>query len=747
MKDAGASLAFQKDLVLVGGGHAHALVLLQWAMQPLPQARLTLISEYGTSPYSGMLPGLIAGHYTFDDVHIDLRKLCRHAGVRFIQARVCGVDSQARRVHLFGRPSIEYDVLSINTGITPELSVTGAAQYAVPVKPIANFWQRWQGICERLQTSVIARKIAVVGGGAGGVELVLAMAERLRNASSRHTFLLVTRSASVLPDYPQRLQRRVHNRLNAYGITVHTAQEVITVDATGVSTTTGELIAADHVFWCTQARPPDWLANSGLTVTARGFLAVNACLQNPGNADVFAAGDCAWLTTEDLPRAGVYAVRQAPVLKENLCLHLQGLPLKPYKPQKRFLSLIACGQRDAVGARGRWNVAGHWVWYWKDHIDRRFMRMFHQLPLLPPLAPEQASEATAAERCGGCGGKVGADILQQALTSLRGHTSPASACDLSQPEDAAILAITTDEGADTSLADDLVLVQSVDALKPLFDDPWLFARVATLHALSDLFAMHAKPHSAQLMLQMPLLRPALQLRDLQQVLQGVTTALATHGAILVGGHTLEAEQLQIGLTVNAFSRRSSLLKKSGVKPGDLLILTKPLGIGAIFAAAMRGAAEAKWVEAAIACMLQSNAQAAEVFAAYGAHALTDITGFGLLGHLREMAGHAHGATLFLDRIPVVEGALACIARGYESTLASANRRLQPTLCLQSVDESDPRLALLYDPQTSGGLLAAIPASAADACLHELNTRGAEQSPPTLATIIGQYSADGWWVRP
>lgn len=713
MKTQPAAPPYEKDLVLVGGGHSHALVLLRLSMAPLSGVRVTLISESSTSPYSGMLPGLVAGHYEPRDVYVDLRKLCHHASVRFIQARVCGIDPNNKRVILEGRPPVEYDVVSINAGITPEMQADGAAEYAVPVKPIATFWPRWQTVSSVLLQSGEPRNIAVIGGGAGSVELALAMAHRLRSAPVRHRISLVIKAEDVVKEYPARMRRWLYQRLQRDGIQVHTQFAVTRVTATHIENASGQFLEADHVFWCTQARAAAWLEKSGLAVTPQGFLRVHPTLQSISHQDVFAAGDCAWLEGHSLPRAGVYAVRQAPVLQENLARHLRGQALQTYRPQSNFLSLLACGDKDAVGAKGRFSLAGAWVWHWKDRIDRRFMHMFHSLPVMPPPRQEedQSLEPPAA-RCGGCGAKVGADILKQALIGLSE----------SAPDDAAIIILPNN--TDTHDDNAPVLVQSVDALKPLFDDPYLFARLATLHALSDLFAMHATPHSAQLLLEVPILKGTLQLRDLRQLLPGVQAELEQHGATLIGGHTLEGDNLQVGLNVNGFAHPQQLLRKRGVCEGDVLILTKPLGTGAIFSAAMRGAAEAAWIDQAIASMQVSNAYAADIFAQQGAHALTDVTGFGLLGHLAEMLQATNlRIMLKLSAVPVLEGALECIRRGYQSTLSPANRRVRHAFQLQGVSSDDPRYQLLFDPQTSGGLLASLPQTSAYTCLEALHAAG------------------------
>ena len=718
---------WQQDLVLLGGGHAHALVLLRLAMQPLPGVRVTLVSEASDSPYSGMLPGLVAGHYQRDEVHIDLRNLCRHAGVRFLHAQVAGIDPALKRVLLQGRPPLEYDKLSLNIGATPDLDVAGA-QHVIPVKPITTFWPRWLQVRDQLLQADAGKTILVVGGGAGSVELALAMAHRLRASARPHRVQLVTRGEQLLPGYPALMLRWLQPRLQQYGIQVHTQFEVANVQPDGVQNAAGQFLPADAIFWCTQARAADWPGESGLAVQEKGFVRVHDTLQSVSHPDIFAAGDCAWLDPVALPRAGVYAVRQAPVLFENLRRSFLHQPLQPYRPQRRFLSLLATGDRDAVGARGAFSIAGAWVWRWKDRIDRRFMAMLQQLPVLPP--PQQQDDVSLeppAMRCGGCGGKVGADVLQQALAALNDTPDEKTGqeqCPLPARDDAALIDVCADPVAP-------LLVQSVDVLKPLLDDPFLFARITALHALSDLYAMHAQPHSAQLQVQLPLLHERLQIRDMQQLLQGVRQELRQAGAELLGGHTLEAETLQLGLTVNGLAQRQQVLRKGGAQAGDRLLLTKPLGSGALFAAFMRGAARADWIDAALQHLLQSNALAADVLASHQAHALTDVTGFGLLGHLLEMLDASGvGAELNLAQVPAMNGALDCIARGYRSTLSPANQRARHRVSLQTIAADDPRYTLLFDPQTSGGLLAAVPARQAQHCLEQLR---AVQIP---AAIIG-----------
>ena len=372
-----AAAAISRDLVLVGGGHSHALVLRMLAMRPIEGLRVTLVSPASHTPYSGMLPGLVAGHYTFEQAHIDLARLCQWAGVRFIAGEVTALDSRARRLSLAGRPDIEYDLASIDIGSQPELdSVPGARQHAVPVKPVSGLWQRWQQLLQRLAALPAGQRcrIAVVGGGAGSVELALAMAHRL----ARHPVVmeLWCGAPAILQGYNVGARKGVMAALARHGVALALDARVERVEANSLLLADGRQAPFDALFWCTGAAAAPWIAASGLPVDAQGFLAVTDTLQSVADERVFGAGDIATQLNHPRPKAGVYAVREAPVLARNLLAAFTGTPLTPYVPQSHFLSLISLGSRRAVASWGRINLEGPLVWRLKDHIDRKFMRRY-----------------------------------------------------------------------------------------------------------------------------------------------------------------------------------------------------------------------------------------------------------------------------------------------------------------------------------------------------------------------------------
>jgi selenide, water dikinase len=717
-----------RDLVLVGGGHSHALALRMLAMRPIEGLRITLVSPASHTPYSGMLPGLVAGHYSFEQTHIDLARLCQWAGVRFIAAQVTALDPAARQLSLAGRPAVNYDLVSLDIGSQPELdSVPGAREHAVPVKPVAGLWQRWQQLLERAQEHVAEAeyRIAVVGGGAGSVELAMAMAKRL--AHKPVVIELWCGAGQILPGYNRGARKAVLAAMSRLGLAVHVDARVTRVEAGRLVFATGEEASYDQLFWCTGATAAPWVAASGLATDEQGFLAVADTLQSVDDDRVFGAGDIATQVRHPRPKAGVYAVRQGPVLAANLRARLLGKPLREHRPQRRFLSLVSLGDKLAAADRGPFSASGAWVWRWKDSIDRKFMARFEQLPVSMPrgnwgVLPELAV-SLEQQPCGGCGAKVGADVLGRVLGELAQdfplHCPAGEAVDDTAP----IPAVGT-------------VVQSLDMLRELVADPWLMGRIAANHALSDLYASGARPVSALAAVTLPYAGPGILQRELKQYLGGALYEFAAADCPLAGGHSMQGPELNIGFVVNgvAMAGDGQLLPKQGLAEGDHLLLAKPLGTGTLFAAHMQHAADGRHISAALESMLLSNGPAAELAIAHGASACTDVTGFGLLGHLLEMLEAQQAAHLELAQLPLLPGALALLAAGIVSSNHGVNAGARPDLDgVAGVDAA--RLEMLFDPQTSGGLLIGIAPERAAALADALHSSGYGQ-----AAIIGEVVA-------
>ena len=686
------------EIVLVGGGHAHVAVLKMFGMKPEPGVRLTVIARDTFTPYSGMIPGYIAGHYAHEECHIDLWPLCRFAGARLIHAEASGIDPEAKRVFMPDRPPLRYDFVSFDIGSSTDVAdIPGAWEHGLPIKPLDRFLAR---LGEKEAQLPEGAPVVVAGGGAGGSELALALAHRLRAIRPKVT--LATDTDDVLLTHSEPVRARMRAALAEAGVTVRTSATTVAVLPEQVALQDGTALPSTLTVLATGGAPVPWLAGSSLAVDARGFLAVGEALASTSHPDVFASGDIAAFTPRPLPKAGVYAVRQGPVLAKNLRLAAQGKALTPFQPQQRFLSLLAGGGRRAIASYGPLALSGPRIWRWKNWIDQRWMRQYRELPAMGSAKPGQADQTDTPEmRCAGCGAKIAGDVLGHVLSRL--DTGKAPGVLLGAGDDAAVLQPPPGQ----------TLVQSTDGFRAFMGDPYLFGRITTIHALSDLYAMGAAPHSALAHATLPFAEPAAVGEDLYQLLAGAAFELKAAGAALIGGHSSEGAEMALSLTVNGFADPARLWRKTGANPGDALILTKALGTGVLLAADMRSKAKSAWVRAAIASMLESNAGAARILAGYNANAVTDVTGFGLLGHLEEvLQASGVGAAVVRTAIPQLPGAAELLAKGIESTLAPANRLPDP---------SAPDIAA--DPQTSGGLLAAIPAASAEECVAALREAG------------------------
>ena len=733
-----------KDLVLVGGGHSHVAVLKRFGMRTMPGVRLTMICRESHTPYSGMLPGLVAGHYTIDEAHIDLGPLCRFAGARFYHDEAIALDLDGRSVQCRGRPPVKYDILSINIGSTPRTAdVPGANGNVVPVKPINQFMAHWEAMTNRMLARNNGVRVGVVGAGAGGVELLLAVQYRLRQElrargrSDDHiTYALFSASHEILTGHNVRARRMFERVLRERGVQVFAGSAVAEVSPGRAVTADGTEHMLDEILWVTAAGAAPWLAASGLRVDAQGFIAVNDALQSLSHPAVFAAGDIAAVQNHKRPKSGVFAVRQGPPLADNLRRALSGRSLRPFRPQRRFLSLITTGDKYAVASRGNWALEGRLMWRWKDHIDRRFMRQYNELPDMahvqrPALASGVADAAAIQEisaiamRCGGCGAKVGSTVLDRALGQLQPFRRQDILIGLDAPDDAAVAAVPPGK----------VTVHTVDYFRAFIEDPYVFGQIAANHSLGDIFAMGAEPQSALAIVTLPFGLEQKVEDQLSQLMAGALKVLNEAETALAGGHTSEGAELAMGFAVNGLADSERLLRKGGMRAGDRLILTKPLGTGTLFAADMRRKAKGRWIDAALASMVQSSRAAALCVHQHGATACTDVTGFGLLGHLVEMIKPSGvDVDLLLSSVPFLDGALDTVRLGVLSSLQPQNVRLRRAVRDVSAVAQDERFPLMFDPQTAGGLLASIPCDRADACLAALRQLGYER-----AAIIGTVS--------
>jgi len=811
-----------KDLVLVGGGHAHVHVIKMMGMNPIEGLRVTLISKDVESPYSGMIPGYIAGYYTREECHIDLGRLCRFANVIIIHAEVVGIDNRRRLVSCSDqRPPIKYDVLSINIGIVPrplasdfarrdpsyslfssaevrridlphdcshtitvkevetldnpsrrDLQLNNSLCCITAVKPIDKFASRWDLLLEKLMQDGFQTKmtIAVVGGGAGGVELCFAVHYRIHQHfeqqgidADKIQILLINRGKCILPSHGHQARQIVLRLLYEKSIRLLDDTEVCDISGSCLITRNGKRIIANEVFWCTQAVGHEWLRQSGLQCDKDAFIEVNATLESANTKHVFACGDICRNLIHPRPKAGVFAVRAGPPLYQNLCRAIRNEPLEDWVPQDIFLGIIGTGYSYAVASKGGLGVEGTNIWKLKDRIDRKWMAGYQELPSmeemlakknkahpsagdsngsnnkagLPALALGMGQEvidmlSQAKMRCGGCGSKVGATVLTSVLRRIRKYSR------VTRPE--VVSGVGHHRGDDAALvlppASPALLVHTLDYFRSFIGDPFIMGQIAVNHALSDIYAMNADPITALALCIVPY-GPEDKMEDsLVQMLSGALVMLNSANCALVGGHTSEggsdSSNSGLGFSVTGVVHPDRSLPKGPLAMDHMLILTKPLGTGTILAADMRAKAKGRWVQSAITSMLQSNRLAAKVLHEHGCIACTDVTGFGLLGHLIEMiqfddnmdmededppsigevrSSHPDlrgpgrvAVELYLNKIPTLLGATDTIQAGIVSSLHPQNIRCARAISNCGLGAGHAVYPLLFDPQVRSIML-------------------------------------------
>ncbi len=707
-------------LVLAGGGHSHALILKIWAMSPSrrPRGLVTLVSRHSTSLYSGMVPGFIAGLYCRDDLEIDLRRLADQAGVAIIVSEITGLNLSKRQLLLLDRPALTYDRLSLNVGsISPTLGVGQNNQIAIkPLEPALTSIQQ-------VELESPTAPLEIVGSGLAAIELSLALRHRWPNRP-----LSLKTKKGLIPS----LFAKALNLAGVKSITHSTS--IDSVPTKGDS----------QVFRlnCTGSRAPSWLRESGLQVDERGRVRTEATLEVLGHPGHFATGDCAVIDNDPRAPTGVWAVLAAAPLARNLEASWNEGPLRSCRFKNRALQLV--GGFDTSGHPIAWAMWGSlllgphpWLWALKQRIDRKFMAQFKEFKMY------LGSDSEQLMLCRGCAAKLPAEILGIALEEA-GFISLGKT-----PEDAAQL-------PDALSTNNQPLLQSIDGFPALISDPWLNSKLTALHACSDLWACGARVKSAQAIVTLPLAPPPLQQKLLSQTIAGLRSVLEIQGAELIGGHTLEARsqtektlslEVQIALCVQG-EAEGLIWRKRGIQAGDHLLIGGLLGTGVLFAASMKGKARPYDLDRALAQMAESQHERVALLRELERthpgqlHAATDITGFGLLGHLGEMlvksceVDSPTQVLLHAEEIPALTGALELLEAGHTSSLAPANRKawsfLDPhhkynsirpvNLNLGTIAAGSRRhralLELLVDPQTCGPLLIAVGPNMADALLEK-----------------------------
>ncbi|MDP7020698.1 MAG: selenide, water dikinase SelD [Pirellulaceae bacterium] len=715
----------EHQIVLLGVGHTNSHVLRMWKMAPLANAQLTCVSNFSIVTYSGMLPGVLAGQYDRERMEIDLVRLAAAAKARLITAPVTGLDIGGGRLHLEGRPPLPFDVLSIGIGSRPAApGIDLENPHLVSIKPMQTFLGRLERAARRLPAEGRAVRVAIVGGGLGGVEVACCLPARLAIWLPKGSceITLINARQQAAPGVSASTARRIQTTLSRLSVRQMLDSRVADVSGGQLTFASGETESFDLILWATSATAPPLLGELGLPTDDGGFLLTQDTLlvKHPDQPPIFAVGDSGAIAGAELPKAGVYAVRQGPVLWSNIEHLLAGRPPQPYRPQRRFLKLVNTGDGRAIAEYGSFSMRGRSLWKLKDYIDSKFMRMYQDYaPAMNAIEPsrppedERSSGGHDGMFCTGCGGKVGGDVLHRVLQRL----------DLAGNEHVVLGLDAADDVAVVRSTGGRPLAVTVDFFTLPLDDPVLSGRLAALNAVSDVFAAGGAPHTALCSAIIPRGDGEAQEEFLYQLLWGALHEFEKIGVSLVGGHTIEGVDAALGFTVMA-DAPDELRTKGKLRAGDRLVLTKPLGVGILLAAHMRGECRAAWMDRLLPVLLQSNETPARILADHDTSGVTDVTGFGLIGHLIEMLkGSGLAAQLALSRLPLLDGVSELVAAGWESTMAPANRHVESFVRATADAREHPAYSGLFDPQTSGGLLIGVAESAVDGFVDELLSNG------------------------
>lgn len=711
------------SVVLLGVGHTNAHVLRMWKMKPISNAELVCVSNFPFATYSGMMPGVLSGQYDVGAMEFDLVRYCASAGARLIVDEVVGIDHERNHLIFANRPSLPFSLMSIGIGSRPSFSNVelNSKTPLVAVKPMQTFLARLESRIKALSEKQNLR-IAVVGGGIGSIEIAFCLNRRIKKQpesiglANHQTaeLTLLTGASRIGTGLLESTCNRVETLLERDGIRARASARVVGIDDAGLQLKDGTRCDADVVIWATSAVGPELLSKLDLPLDQRGFLRTRSTLQCVDHDQIFAVGDTGTIENEDLVKAGVFAVRQGPILWDNIRRSLAGRALTNYVPQKGFLKLINTADEKSIAEYGGRSFYGGWCWKLKDRIDQKFMKMYRDYSMAMMSAADPSGEEPEM-RCLGCGGKIGSQLLSEILEELEVPKHDSVIIGLDEPDDAAIV----------RTANNQVTVTTDFFASPL-DDPYVVGRIAMLNSASDCCVMGAQPTAALAIVQLPLGHQKAQAQVMRELMAGSVEELKKMNATIVGGHSIEGPRLTIGYTILG-DQIVDPKTKGQLAEGDHLVLTKPLGTGAMLAALMQGNLPGRSYIPMLETMLQSNYIALRLIREFGINGLTDVTGFGLAGHLAEMLRASRlSAKLRMEDVPLLPGCQELIDAGFESTLAPDNRLVTEKVRF-GADNLDLKYASLFDPQTSGGLLFGVSENESGRVIQFLRDEGFERT--------------------
>ena len=718
--------AKQLHLVLVGGGHAQIAVLKSLGINPIKGLQITLITDVLLAPYSGMLPAHLEGLCSFDEMHIDLARLASFAGADLVTSPVTAIDGYKKIISIKDRPPIHYDILSINAGAVPSIDmIDGAEDNAIAVKPIAHF-------LEKLPAHIPDKSVInIIGAGVAGIEIAFALHTKFESQDiDIHIF---SRSDTLLAKMPPKAGQIISKLALKRGIKIHYGVEITKITSSSLITDKGADYPSGLNLIVTGVKAAPFVASLSDGLNGQGFISVDTTLESPVFEGLFACGDIASIIGHAREKAGVFAVRAGAILVQNIRRAIYNQPLIRWKPQKHYLALIGTGDGKALAVRNGF-VHYHQLWFHlKQKIDSDFMNKFNNLPEMkipkPAMLPyyqkagfDENDAIFKAMRCSGCAAKASASLLEEALQEARKQALLLGADEAFLPPAEGL-----HEDAGLTPALQYALRHSFDSLNEMIADPFIFAKIAVNHALSDLYVSGAEPVYAQAHITLAEASHARQLDKAIHILTGTLLGLSAASTKLIGGHTSQSTAPSLGFAVTG----KQLFETAPYDEQSeyVIITTKKLGVGIGLAAYMRQKLSALAYNEICQEMLISNQKAASACFKAGAIAMTDITGFGLARHLMNLFNTlppSVGCQISLSQLAYFAETEALLRQTIESSSFGQNKASANQLITAPSAAKDWRMNLLFDPQTSGGICAIVKADKADSLLEELSSYSARK---------------------
>lgn len=673
----------EEDLVLLGAGHANIEVLRKLGMNPQKGLRVTIISNKYLSTYSGMVPSYIEGNYNWNEINTDLAQLCNNYSHRLIISSITKVDILKKLVYLKNRPPICYDLLSINLGIQSDKSkISGSDKFALKLKPISEIKKTIYKIVT-FNKSNPKNTVVLIGAGAAGVEVALALSSRFKKNNLKNNIILLSKNKSILKDYNYFAQKNCEKELSKNNIQVILNAKVDKISKEYLVYNNKIKIYSKFPILCTSASPLDLLKKSNLPLNKKGSIEVNNYLLANGTTNVFAAGDMAEIKGYRINKAGVYAVKQGKVLYNNITRKLHNKKLIKYYPQTSYLSLIGLPNKNALAVKSLLSFKSNFLWYLKRYIDKRFIKKYTIVNKAKSKIEFNIDPINFEMQCKGCGNKVPQSVLRSVFKEN-------------------ILNGSLDADKITNTKN---LYQSTDIISSIINDPYKLGMLSAKHALNDILASNSKALSSQMIVSMPPALNRINIRDLTQLKKGAEVIMKKSVCDITGGHTYSSNDDQIYVGYSIVGRQKKIKKKNYSREG-YLYMTGHIGSAIIFAAIEQKIISGAYSKQVIKEMTTSNHKVYEILNKNNVNMITDISGFGLAIHVYNLILRfplLKGIELSINQIPIYPGVEFALSNNVRSSLNDANKNYIISKLNQS-NKNHKLSNILYDPQTAGGFV-------------------------------------------